>query len=486
MIKTEAKVGFFVFLGILFLFFLTTQVKEFATFNKKGYLIHTSMGSVTGLEINSKVRINGLVGGFVQDMDINGDKVKIDLFIDEKFLIPNTSTVKLTQSSMIGGKYLEITLAKSGQNMREGEFLKASEKLLGFEDASNSMTLAADEFKKFIVEARELLDDKSREDLRKTFSNLEKITDELRKFVKANKFDKTLENLSEAGSNISQAGQKFGNMSDKFATSADIINKRLDKVMILMESMIKEFDTVGKDINKKLPQILDKFATIEDDVEKILDENKKPLNDTLVNASEFFKTGDDTFTKIEHYLEALGKSQLEVGLSQIYQLNDGYGKSKFSINYMPNPSRYYMIDVTSTNDYSQSGENGDLIMPKLHDEGGIYFSAQIGKRYDDMLLRIGIIENSGGAGIDYFFLKDSLKLSAEIFDSNAQNDLRNSNPHARVEARYTMFKHIDGYVGYDNFLNTDADNLNIGLGIHFVDDDLKQLIGAMGLGSLTK
>ena len=486
MIKTEAKVGFFLFLGILFLFFLTTQVKEFGTFNKKGYLIHTKMVSVTGLEINSKVRVNGLVAGFVKDMDISGESVKIDIFIYQNFSIPNKSTVKLTQSSMIGGKYLEITLVKSMDNLREGEFLKSAKKLLGFEEASNSMSLAADEFKKFIVEARELLDKKSRDDLKKTFANLEQITDELKQFVDSDKFDRTLNDISDAGKSVTEAGEKFGNMSDEFAKSGKTINKRLDKIMEQIESLTKEFDVAGKSINEKLPDILEKFSLIEDDVRDILKENKKPLNDTLTNASGFFKSGDDTFTKIDNYLEALGKSQLEVGISQIYQLSDSYGKSKFSINYMPNPSRYYMLDILSTDDYSQSDENGDLIYPKLHDDSDTLFSAQIGKRYDDMVFRVGIIENSGGAGVDYFLQKDRLKLSGEIYDFNAKNDLRNSNPHAKIEARYTVFKHIDGYLGYDNFLNSDADNLNIGIGIHFVDDDLKQLIGAMGLGSLAK
>ncbi|NWF67359.1 MAG: MCE family protein, partial [Campylobacterales bacterium] len=56
--RVETKVGFFVFIAIVFMFLMTTQVKEFSMFSKNGYFIDTILEDVTGLEKNSKVRIN--------------------------------------------------------------------------------------------------------------------------------------------------------------------------------------------------------------------------------------------------------------------------------------------------------------------------------------------------------------------------------------------------------------------------------------------
>ncbi len=484
--KTEAKVGIFVFIGILFLFFLTTQVKEFSTMSKEGYSIFTNMDSVSGLDLNSKVKINGLVGGYVKDMKIDKNRIRVEIFIYKGFKIPKNSTAKLSQESMIGGKNIEIILGASEEFLSDGDILKSEPKKLGFEDASDSIAKAADEFKAFIKEARELLDEKSREDLKKSFANLEKITNELRIFIKAKKFDKTLESISQAGENISTAGIKFGRMSDKFGKTADIINKRLDKIMKQIDSLTKEFSQTGKDINKKLPHLLQKFSDIEDEVKDILKENRKPLNNTLVNASKFFASGDETFNKVENYLDVLSKAKLEVAIRNQRMLNDAYGSSVLSINYLPNPTRYYMLDITGTDDYSRLDENGRFIPPKLHDSGKTYISAQLGKRYNNLLLRAGLIDSRGGVGADYFIYNDKFKASFDLFDWNAENDVRGSSPHARINLRYTFLKHLDAYLGYDNFLNRDADNLFIGVGVRFVDDDLKQLIGSAGLGSFTK
>jgi len=57
--------------------------------------------------------------------------------------------------------------------------------------------------------------------------------------------------------------------------------------------------------------------------------------------------------------------------------------------------------------------------------------------------------------------------------------------HARVEARYQMYNHINLYAGYDNFLNSESANLFLGLGIAFSDNDLKTILSS-GSGSLLK
>jgi phospholipid/cholesterol/gamma-HCH transport system substrate-binding protein len=91
-----------------------------------------------------------------------------------------------------------------------------------------------------------------------------------------------------------------------------------------------------------------------------------------------------------------------------------------------------------------------------------------------------LIDSTGGLGVDYFMYNDKIRLRSEIYDFNAVNDIRGNNAHARIEARYKTLKHLNFYAGYDNFLNKDAANLYLGIGIGFKDDDLKQLLGSSG------
>jgi phospholipid/cholesterol/gamma-HCH transport system substrate-binding protein len=40
-----------------------------------------------------------------------------------------------------------------------------------------------------------------------------------------------------------------------------------------------------------------------------------------------------------------------------------------------------------------------------------------------------------------------------------------------------MLKHLELYGGWDNFLNPGSQNVYLGLGLRFIDNDLKYVIG---------
>jgi phospholipid/cholesterol/gamma-HCH transport system substrate-binding protein len=165
---------------------------------------------------------------------------------------------------------------------------------------------------------------------------------------------------------------------------------------------------------------------------------------------------------------------------------DSYAKGYLTLDYKPSDTKSYKFDIAGMDDYSNLGENGSIIEPKKHQESKLLISAQIAKRFDDITLRGGLIESTFGAGVDYYMFNDKLKTSAELFDMNAQNDVRGEDAHAKVMARYTFLKHLDLYGGVDNFLNEDATNSFVGLGVRFYDDDLKTLIISQGLGALAQ
>lgn len=71
-----------------------------------------------------------------------------------------------------------------------------------------------------------------------------------------------------------------------------------------------------------------------------------------------------------------------------------------------------------------------------------------------------------------------------MYDFGAQNDVRGDNAHAKASVRYRMLKHVDLIAGYDNFLNKKAATIFGGVGVTFVDDDLKYIVG--GASSFVK
>jgi len=90
-------------------------------------------------------------------------------------------------------------------------------------------------------------------------------------------------------------------------------------------------------------------------------------------------------------------------------------------------------------------------------------------------------------GADYYLLNDRGKVSVDLYDFNAVNDVRGNKAHLTFTYRQRFLKHLDTYIGVDNILNDKARNFFFGLGLQFIDQDMKYLLGtASGAGTYIK
>ncbi len=477
--SSEAKVGFFVFIGMVLLFLLATQVGSFKNISKDGYRIYADFENVAGLDINSKIKANGIDIGYIEDFKIVGNLVKATMFIYKDIKLPSNSTVKPQQESMLGGKYVSLILGDSPELLKDSDIIKSARSSMDFNDASNAITEASNEFKALSKELREILSGETGESLRLTFINLEKITSELREFTKLNKLNQTADNFNKMAVEITDAGDSFGQI-------ADSINKKLPSILNNLDILVQDLKLASANIRDQVPHLSQKFNDIEREIRDIISTNKKPINSAISSAEFFFQSGAETFEKVDNLLNIVDKVQLEVAFGGEYTSKDRSNRGYLSLNYLPSDTKAFQFDIISMDDFSRADSSGRVILPKKQEKDKILFSAQIAKRYQDLVLRAGLIESSAGAGVDYFMFNDRFKASAEIYDFNSLNDLRGDNPHAKIKARYTFLKHLDFYAGYDNFLNRRGDNAFIGLGVRFFDNDLKNLIMTQSLGNLAR
>jgi phospholipid/cholesterol/gamma-HCH transport system substrate-binding protein len=480
--RTETKIGVFVFLGLLSLFILSMQVNSFSNFGKKGYIIYAYINDATGLEKNAKIKLRGIDIGFLEDKKLHNNEVILKLFIDKNVKIPKDSIITLSQDSMLGGKYVEIIPSNSNEFLASEDSIKRYKKIASFNEAIDSINSAAEEFKKFMHKLNNGVDKDAISNLQQTLANLRSGTKYFKEILAENRSNlkDTINGakimMSTINERLPKIMKQIDELSFEFKTSGKTINAKLPKIMAQLDDLTAEFKQTGITINKKLPTLMDKFEYLEDNATDILVENKKSLHNAIKSADTFFSSGGSAFDKLDDYFTSLTKSELDVDIATYQMTKDSYAETRALLAYRPKPDKYYILGVTSTKDYT----NKEYIKQNKHIKDKTFITAELGKRYSDFLLRGGIIDSTGGIGIDYFMYNDKLKLSAEIYDFNAVNDIRGNNAHARVEARYQLFNHINLYTGYDNFLNSESANLFLGLGVSFSDNDLKTLISSSG------
>jgi len=462
--KLEAKIGLFVAVALGALLLLSTQVTSLGKWGQKGYPVEAYVEDASGIEKQTHVAMNGVVVGEVQDITIEGKRVRLTLFINDGVKIPDDSSVIVAQESLLGSKVLNVIAGDSTSNLHAGGILEQSKRYASFDQTSDSVNAAAKELELLMHDFRSTLDEEHRKAIQDAIIAFRDVGVNLNGVVIDNRED------------LHAAIANFKTMSAGFSQTANTVNKDLPAIMDRVNSLTARMDNISGALEHTLPEAVTKFVGIEDNVSTILAENRTGLKTTIDSAGTFFKSAEIAFDKVDTLLSTFTTSELQVAMHTDAMMRDGYGKIYLGATYLPNPETYYMFDLVSTDDYS-----ANALVPGPHVKGTRYYSLQYGKRFDNTLLRFGSIESTGGLGIDYFMNHDKLKFSAEAFDWNAINDVRGSNVHLKAQARYQMLKHLELYGGWDNFLNPQSQNIFMGLGLRFIDNDIKYLSGASSL-----
>lgn len=95
-----AAIGFVVYAG---------QVSGFSR-DGGSYDLHASFRSVEGISVGTDVRLAGVKVGTVTELDLNPQTFFADakFSINDKIVLPDDSTVLISQEGLLGGNYVEL------------------------------------------------------------------------------------------------------------------------------------------------------------------------------------------------------------------------------------------------------------------------------------------------------------------------------------------------------------------------------------------
>ena len=127
-----------------------------------------------------------------------------------------------------------------------------------------------------------------------------------------------------------------------------------------------------------------------------------------------------------------------------------------------------------------TGQSTTTITKQTRFDRSFLVSAQAGWTLEPFAVRLGLIDSTGGAGVDYSF-NNRIRVTGEAFDFSHRTG--DNNPHLRLYGEY-IFRQAKPTTptifirsGVDNVLNHTA--FTLGGGIRWRDDDLKYLLGSV-------
>ena len=226
-----ASIGFIVFISMAVLFFGIRFLQN-ESFQKSTFTFKVVFNDLQGLDISDDVRMLGKKIGRVSGTEIVGQKIAVQVTIDNSFAfkLPIDSDIEITQSDLMGGKFIAIYPGKDNNN-----FILPKETISGANTVAASLT---EDISNFAKKINETYGQKQKEQVKNTISSIETSSMLLEEFVTSNMdlvAEEDKENLHNILSNINNISN---DLSVMIGEESDNVRESIDQFNVLMKKMI--------------------------------------------------------------------------------------------------------------------------------------------------------------------------------------------------------------------------------------------------------
>lgn len=499
-LTAEAKVGLVVIIAILILTFFTFKVGDFTIIKERGYRIYVLFDSAAGLDTKSQVRLAGVGVGKVEGIDLVDNRAKVTMLIRPGVKLRKGAKAAVRATGLLGEKYLEIIAGKELAFISDGDTIDSSGEAADVDRLVNQLSEVAGDIKSVTSALKGAFGTKEgAESVKDLLSNFKDLSKNLNLLIGSNKdsLGKSISNIEEFSRLLKEDGPKLIEALNNITGKIDRGEGTLGK-LVSDEGLYKRLDSSLESISMISGRIakgegtLGRLAT-DDGVYKKLDATLGRLEKGEGTIGRLL-TDDRAYENLNSALEGLGNvvSRIErfktiVGFRNEYQFDQDENKGYFSVQLQPRQDKFYLLEVVDdprgevTRTTRTTTVNGaSNTTEELNIKRRLKISALLGRRFSDIALRIGLMENTFGLGADIYLFDDNFKVSLDAWDFNG-DDPESQKAHLKATASYTFFKYLFVQGGYDNIVNEKVDTIFLGGGLKFDDEDLKYMLTGSSL-----
>ncbi|HPQ40296.1 MAG TPA: MlaD family protein [bacterium] len=513
--NSEAKVGLLVlgFIALIVFFSFKIGGDRLPWQDDGGYRIFVRFSSIEGLGEKSKVRYAGVEVGYVEAVALQDGQALVTLRLDPDIKIRRNARFLVGSMGLMGEKFVSIS---GGSDRAElltseavvqgdaavsmdqlvaslnaigsdiGEITDSIKSAIGTGSERNKLAAIVDNVEKLSATLAETADDND-EALAKTIHNFEIISEQLKMMM--------VDNRQNVDGTLSDVRIVAGSLAESMPRITADLQRVLNDLRVLLEkNQAAVNDTVTNvasasrgldDSMSDLSSIMNKVDSGRGSIGKLVNEDQfhTNLNDALVEVRKAAEQVREFTGRVSDY-------RVYVGYRGEYLSNSEDWKNTISLKVQPRPDKFYLFEIvgqpggrrTEEEFFYEFDEPPDFVNDSssirftrtVWDMDETAFSLQFAKIYHRLILRGGIIENTGGFGADLDLFRNKLWLSVDGWDFNRDED-----PHLKISGRLNLGDSFFITGGWDDFLleGDDQDNIFFGAGLSFEDADLKYLLG---------
>ncbi|MBK9294627.1 MAG: MCE family protein [Oligoflexia bacterium] len=455
--STEFKVGTFVLGCIVVIILMSLKVNVDPSVAGRTQRYNLILPDANGLIKNANVKMAGIPVGIIEDIELEEGKAKVKLKLQAGIKVTKSASVEVKPNGMLGDKYIELYPGDpKDEVLAEGSAINNFRDSGSFDAVIDKVGKIANDFSDITAALKKATvgDGDENSPIGRILLNIEDVTADLKNISeeKRDKLKETVDNLHALTESLSEfmADDSENGFKKNWKKAADSLGR--------VESILRNVDEVAQKINKgegTIGKLVNDETTVEE------------LNSAIHGVNSMLDTAGRIELALDYHSEVMSGAQT---------------KSYVGVNVHTSPDRTYLLTLVDDPkgsyeriDTAVSGSTTSSTSTQNVYKNKFKFSAQFAQSFYNFTIRAGMIESSGGLGLDLNFLNKRLSFSAEAFNFG-----RTEGAYVRAYARYKFYSVFYAMAGGDDILNTRGNTLTgsvasgfIGAGLDFTNDDLK-------------
>ena len=345
------------------------------------------LADASGLVRNSNVTMAGINVGIIKDIKLEEGLARVELKLRVDVPVTTSAKVEIRANGILGDKHVELIPGNPSDPpiASDGQILNAEDR--------GSMDALLNEVGKITKSLGHVA-----ESLQAATTGEGDTTQPLGRIVR---------NVEQLTSDLAELSSTRKNKI------AEIIDQVHSMTSTLDEYVNDESDEGFKGALKKATASLARIDKTLRNVEEISDKinSGKGTLGRLVNDETTVEQINHAVEGVNDFLDTSRKLQTSLDFHSDYLNEQGLTKSTVSVRIQPGSDRYYEIGVVddpkgvieTTDTTTTQGSSSNTVTEKKTYYSKIKFNALFAKNFEDLTVKGGLMENTGGIGFDYSF-----------------------------------------------------------------------------------
>jgi len=471
--SSEVRVGLFAIAAITAAVWASMATTD-NPFKGKGYELVARLPTAEGLQPGSSVEMAGVRVGAINEIRIDGTTAIITLGMDPRYHLPADSKVQVSSRGLLGDTVVKVVSGTSENYLSAGGVLGVVEPPPTIAELQAQLGLVAADVQAVTGALRSILDsEETRGSIDAILTNIEGFTEDLSGITKSNKgdLDAVVDNLrlltEQLNLLVEESRPGVANELESLQDATDTLNRGLERVESIASKIDEGQGTLG----------------------------------LLVNDDRLGTGLTETIEDVGRLVESVNRFQIEVYYRGEFHITHRLPAARFSgknlvgLRIKPRPDYWYVFEFVDDprGDYAEEtvfidDGSGLTSVREVRRTDKLQFTFMFAKRYRDLVLRIGIKENTGGVGADLYLFRDRFSISVDVFDFMwASFPNQSGIPNVKLAFDVVPVKNVYFTVGSDDIVNSAVRReftWFVGGGVWFTDNDIKWVLGGLPTGAL--